>query len=442
MDYKQITSSLEGRLCLSTKKNGTATQLDEPQDYFQSRPEALHTVTVHPSCTTTFPFSSSISTLSSSSVDSQNIEASPQQPNQPAKDQHIIPLEHRPTPSRTDDLALSIELAEPTIFLHGYDVLESASHHPAVIRGVVRLKVFKHVALRTLNLVLRGTSESIWPEAWRVRRLKRIYKEQLLLHEWDFLHQAGTISPCVPARDLDPGVHEFPFDFPIDSTVPESIKLPLGGTCYSMTACATQTGTSSRPQSVSRMINLVRVPSAGSLEQVEPYGAHGFQDGIRYRIMLHGKSFRVGSQVPLSVHIKPQADRSWLRLRISLLEEVHYQTRDGLAQRHQCGTKATLLERLAESPKSSIARSSLRCISTAGESMITSYAGSAIIEKPRPQSAERQTSQSEHEAESRDLREKLVFQLPNCSQIHADTAYSCLYVRHILVVCQNTSLLC
>jgi len=291
-----------------------------------------------------------------------------------------------------------------------------------------------------------------------------VYKEQFLFHEWDFLHREGAsrdellnqhsarlLEASIPGlsshelaarspgpkvrrtkslytdRNFEPGVYEFPFDLPMPSTYPESIELPLGKTYYSLTASVAQTDSPSRHISSTRTVNLVRIPSAGSLEQIEPYGVHGLQYGLRYHMMLHGKSFRTGAQVPLSIRIEPQADRSWHRLRISLLEEVQYRTRNGLAQREQAGSKAILMEKTAESRNCHLPCSSLKRTSTAGERIAIAHAGSAHIEKPRLWPAVR-------EEEFRGLDDKLIFQLPTCSSIHADTTYSCLYVRHLLLI--------
>lgn len=133
--------------------------------------------------------------------------------------------------------------------------------------------------------------------------------------------------------------------------------------------------------------------------------------------------------------VLPELDRNWHRIKVSLVEDVRYRTRDGLAQREQSQSKAVLMDRRAEEEEEE-GLGLRRSVSTVGESMAFSLAGNTHVEKSKPWQGSRElpsTSPGDFN-ESQILDDKVHLQLPPCSVIHADTAYSSLYVRHWLVV--------
>ena len=65
-------------------------------------------------------------------------------------------------------VAVSIMLAEPTIFLHGLDhdgtTRDSTSRSSALLRGRLRLNVTKSAKIKAVTLKFTGKARTEWPE--------------------------------------------------------------------------------------------------------------------------------------------------------------------------------------------------------------------------------------------------------------------------------------
>lgn len=424
-EYKEITSTLEGRLSL---RNGKAVKQEiSDEDYFESRVEPRPTVN-------SWISGRAIPDFSTAKTKSVKPEVPPSEGILPRfnKSSRVKPIRsHSVAPphqtlAETDAFTLSVNLAEPVLYLEGFDFQHRTAHTSTVLRGFVQLQVLTRTAFNGLSLRFEGISLTIWPESWRLRHLKKNLRETIIEQDWNFVGEGGkpkgkSHSP----QYLDQGTYTYSFELPIDPALPETIKLPLGSVSYTLTATASH-GNNVQSTTCSQEVLLVRIPCPCSLETVEPCGAQGFQHGLRYNLMLHAQSFPVGGHVTMGVRLMPSDDCAWQRISISLEEDIRYRTRDGLAKREQLQLKGTLYEKRAAGTDD-LASRALRQISSAGESMSNTYAGAANIEKPR--------RGSETDSLGEDcLLEKAVMKLPTCSIIHPDTAYSCIYVRHNLAV--------
>lgn len=82
-------------------------------------------------------------------------------------------------------LSLSIALAEPVLFLQGFDQSELGNQNTSMLRGNFRLRVSKSAKIKTITLAFRGRAETEWPEGQFVlRSLKTAAKLKL------------TMDPC------------------------------------------------------------------------------------------------------------------------------------------------------------------------------------------------------------------------------------------------------
>ena len=430
-DYKEVTSAIEGRLSLRSSK--APRNEIPPEDYFQTRTDRPPTVN-------TWLAGRAASDLSASKSD----DAKDQAPKTRVTNKAPRPSRNRRTGttrssvrtsepegqcSATDAVTLTIDLGEPNLYLEGFNYQHRTEHQSAVLRGVLHLQVKQKVTLRELSLHFEGVSETVWPESWRLRHLKKHCRESFLEHDWGYLEdEREHITDADRTRQsFDPGLYDHAFELPLDSSLPESINLPMGSVRYSLRATASQTGIPSQRATCTQRVNLLRIPCACSLELIEPCGAHGFNHGLQYSFMLHGRSFPVGGQATLGIKLVPAPECSWERITITIEEDTRYRTRDGLAQREQSRCTAALLDKRAK--QDDLALRAFRRISAAGERMSSTYAGSATIEKPR-----RSSHGSQDSMDSICLQEKIVLQLPSCSRVHPDTAYSCMYVQHTLVI--------
>ena len=430
-DYKEVTSAIEGRLSLRSGKASKREVSDE--DYFQSRVDRPPTVNSWLSGKAISDFSLGKSNEAKDQLLGASASSKAPRPERERKSKKALSSTRTPgdanSASTTEAVSLTIELAQPNLYLEGFTYQHCTEHRSAVLRGVLHLKVRRKATLRELSLRFDGTSETVWPESWRLRHLKKHLRETIINHEWNFLETdvEATNGKKATGQSFEPGTYDYPFELPLDSSLPESIELPMGAVYYSLTATALQTGHVIQTGPQAQRVNLIRIPCTCSLEMIEPCGATGLQHGLRYSFMLHGQSFPVGGQVPLGIRLVPAPECSWQRITITIEEDTRYRTRDGLAQREQSRCKAILLDKRTK--QDDLAQRAFRRISAAGERMSTTYAGSATIEKPR-----RGSHNSQESLDAMCLQEKVVLQLPSCSKLQADTAYSCIYVRHTLVV--------
>lgn len=59
---------------------------------------------------------------------------------------------------------LYISLAEPALYLQGFDHGDSSNRTTAMLRGTFRLKVAKSAKIKSITLNFRGRAETEWPE--------------------------------------------------------------------------------------------------------------------------------------------------------------------------------------------------------------------------------------------------------------------------------------
>jgi len=61
-------------------------------------------------------------------------------------------------------ISVSISLAEPVLYLQGFDQNDSSSRSTTMLRGSMLLRVAKQAKIKTISLTFRGRSETDWPE--------------------------------------------------------------------------------------------------------------------------------------------------------------------------------------------------------------------------------------------------------------------------------------
>ena len=61
-------------------------------------------------------------------------------------------------------VSLSIALAEPVLFLQGFDHAELGNQNTSMLRGSFHLRVSKTAKIKTVSLAFRGRAETEWPE--------------------------------------------------------------------------------------------------------------------------------------------------------------------------------------------------------------------------------------------------------------------------------------
>lgn len=80
-------------------------------------------------------------------------------------------------------VSLSISLAEPVLFLQGFDQSELANQTTTMLRGSFHLRVSKSAKIKAVSLSFRGRAETDWPEGVFFCST-RLVRSELILHDY------------------------------------------------------------------------------------------------------------------------------------------------------------------------------------------------------------------------------------------------------------------
>lgn len=61
-------------------------------------------------------------------------------------------------------ISIYIALAEPALYLQGFDQAEVGSRATTMLRGTFHLRVLKAAKIKAVSLTFRGRAETEWPE--------------------------------------------------------------------------------------------------------------------------------------------------------------------------------------------------------------------------------------------------------------------------------------
>ena len=73
-------------------------------------------------------------------------------------------MEHDKPVASGNGVSVSINLAEPMLFLQGYDPGDLEERSTSMLRGSLQLRVTKAAKIKTIYLKFRGRAETEWPE--------------------------------------------------------------------------------------------------------------------------------------------------------------------------------------------------------------------------------------------------------------------------------------
>lgn len=146
------------------------------------------------------------------------------------------------------------------------------------------------------------------------------------------------------------GDYLYSFEFPIDGSLPETIKTDLGSVRYDLEATVERAG-AFRPNLLGTLeVPVIRTPAEGSLEQVEPIAiSRNWEDQLHYDIVISGKSFPLGTQVPIAFKLTPLAKVECHRIKVYVTENIQHWTADKSVHRFQPAKKVLLFEKRADS---------------------------------------------------------------------------------------------
>lgn len=80
-------------------------------------------------------------------------------------DSNIVPTigDEKPLASG-NGVSMSIALAEPVLYLQGFDQSDASNRTTTMLRGSFHLKVLKSAKIKAVTLKFRGKAETEWPE--------------------------------------------------------------------------------------------------------------------------------------------------------------------------------------------------------------------------------------------------------------------------------------
>jgi arrestin-related trafficking adapter 3/6 len=150
-----------------------------------------------------------------------------------------------------------------------------------------------------------------------------------------------------------PGVYEYSFEIALDATSPETIDLPLGSVKWILEALVERAGTFKSNLHGSKEVIVVRAPDTNSLDQVEPIAiSRQWEDQLHYDIVISGKSFAIGSKIPIAFKLTPLAKVQCHRIKVFITENIEYFCKEKRVTRKDAQRKILLLEKQAGKPMS------------------------------------------------------------------------------------------
>ena len=178
-------------------------------------------------------------------------------------------------------------------------------------------------------------------------------------------------GPTVAQRGFKvfhPGDYIYNFELPLDSRLPESINVDLGSVKYELEALVERSGAFRANLVGTKELTLIRAPSEGSLECVEPIAiSRNWEDQLHYDIVISGKSFPLGSSVPIAFKLTPLAKVQCHRIKVFVTENIQYFTNNKKVHRLEPTRKVQLFEKRADGHSiSSYPGSSMRILSGGG----------------------------------------------------------------------------
>lgn len=407
-------------------------------------------------------------------------------------------------------VSIGVHLAEPVLFLQGFDNAEHAPGNTAMLRGSLHLRVQKAAKIKAVTLKFKGKSTTKWPEGIPPRKIDFEESDTIMSHTWPFFNAqfesaergtnadhvqlfkgpdgaASTIrkleSPSASQVDLTskdakklalsvnqsrsfekgntpgggpgvaakgyrnflPGDYIYNFELPLDSRLPETIDVELGSVKYELEATVERSGAFRANLNGHKEVTLIRAPAEGSLEQVEPIAiSRNWEDQLHYDIVISGKSFPLGSQVPIAFKLTPLAKVQCHRIKVLVTENIEYFCSNKRVHRMEPTRKVQLFEKRADGPPVSTFPGSTMRVTAGGGIPYDMRARAAAGEDVTPIDTTNLLGNLDGDTNIGPTEMEFSVQLPSChtmkerdrsQRLHFDTTYQNIQVHHWIKVC-------
>lgn len=432
-------------------------------------------------------------------------------------DSNVIPamdLQDEKPIASGNGVSMAVHLAEPVLFLQGFDNSENAPGNTAMLRGSLHLRVQKSAKIKAVTLKFKGRAVTKWPEGIPPRKTDFDETDTIMSHTWPFfnaqfenaekgtnadhvqlfkgpegasstvtrLDPLGRSSPnsssvnlsAKEARKLSlqvnqsrsfgkgdappggpgvaakgyrtflPGDYIYNFELPLDSRLPETIDVELGHVKYELEAEVTRSGAFKANLTGIKEVTLIRAPAEGSLEQVEPIAiSRNWEDQLHYDIVISGKSFPLGAQVPIAFKLTPLAKVQCHRIKVLVTENIEYFCSNKRVHRMEPTRKVQLFEKRADGPPVSTFPGSTMRVTSGGGIPYDARAQAARGENVTTTDTTNLLGNLEGDTNIGPTEMEFNVQLPSChnmkerdrsQRLHFDTTYQNIQVHHWIKV--------
>ncbi|GAV51202.1 hypothetical protein ZYGR_0AD03850 [Zygosaccharomyces rouxii] len=96
--------------------------------------------------------------------------------------------------SQTSSIQVFIKLAEPVVFIQGFNQTQQSETPPSMLRGSLILRVLKPSKLKSVSLSFKGYSRTEWPEGIPPKRQEFVEVCDIVNHVWPFYQNDGSTT--------------------------------------------------------------------------------------------------------------------------------------------------------------------------------------------------------------------------------------------------------
>jgi len=259
--------------------------------------------------------------------------------------------------------------------------------------------------------------------------------------------ESSSAGPSVASkgyRTFYPGDYVYNFELPLDCRLPETIDVELGTVKYELEATVERAGAFKANLLGTKEVTIIRAPAEGSLEQVEPIAiSRNWEDQLHYDIVISGKSFPLGAQVPIAFKLTPLAKVQCHRIKVLITENIEYFCNNKRVHRMEPTRKVQLFEKRSDAPPSSAFPGSTMRVTAGGGVPYDARVRAANGEQVQTQDSTNLLGDLTGDNNVGPTEMEFSVQLPNCaamrereriSRLHFDTTYQNIQVHHWIKV--------
>ncbi|QLG74789.1 hypothetical protein HG535_0H01160 [Zygotorulaspora mrakii] len=95
--------------------------------------------------------------------------------------------------AQTSSVQIFVQLAEPVVFLQGFEIPQTSETQPSLLRGSLIVRVLKQSKLKNISLTFKGSSRTEWPEGIPPKKSEFVEVNDIVNHTWPFYQADNKI---------------------------------------------------------------------------------------------------------------------------------------------------------------------------------------------------------------------------------------------------------